>query len=208
MKRHLALSLLLWLAAVLPAVRAAVVYSGVEDIAIPQNFAGVYLNISTGATAPSEPGTWSTAPWLNPFFGGVGIGNSALLQPIVTGTAQIVNLPAGTTIGAGANFVLGESGSSTHVGPAANQFQPGVEGYIGYQFQLPGGGGADYYGWLGIQVNNAGAGTITDWAYQNTPGAGVAAGSLLVVPEAGTALPGIALCGVYLMRRRRGAKMS
>jgi hypothetical protein len=181
------------------------VYSGVQNIAVPQTFDGVYLNIQTGATALTEPATWNTAPWLNPFFGGVGIANSPLLQPIITGTDQIVNIAPGGIIGFGGNFGPAPSGSSTHVGPAANQFQPGVTGYIGYRFQLPGGGGSDYFGWMGVQVNNTGAGTIIDWAYQNTAGQPVAAGSISAVPEPVTTAIGLALCGVCVMRRRRSA---
>ena len=204
MKRHLIQSLALLLALIPAAGRAAVVYSGVQNIAIPQTFDGVYLNIQSGATAFTEPATWNTAPWLNPFFGGVGIANGALLQPFITGVDQVVNIAPGGIISTGGTFGLAPGGSSTHVGPAANQFQPGVTGYIGYRFQLTG-GGADYFGWLGVQVNNVGAGTIIDWAYQNVAGQPVAAGSVSPVPEPGSAVIGIALCGVALWRRRRGA---
>ena len=204
MKRHLIQSLALLLALIPSGSRAAVVYSGVQNIAIPQTFDGVYLNIQSGATAFTEPATWNTAPWLNPFFGGVGIANGSLLQPFVTGANQVVNIAPGGIIGIGGNFGPAPGGSSTHVGPASNQFQPVVTGYVGYRFQLPG-AGADYFGWLGVQVNNVGAGTIIDWAYQNVAGQPVAAGSVSAVPEPGTAMFGLALYGVCVRRRRRGA---
>ena len=185
------------------ACRAAVVYSGIQNISIPQTFGGVYLNIQSGATAFTEPMTWNTEPWLNPFFGGIGMANGVLLRPLVTGANQIVNIAPGGFIGIGGTYGTAPGGSSTHVGPALNQFQPGATGYVGYRFQLTG-GGPEYYGWLGMQVNNVGAGTIIDWAFQDVSGETVAAGSISAVPEPGCAVFGIVLFGIGLSRRRRG----
>lgn len=207
MKRTL-LILLTVFPATAPTVRAAVVYSGVQNIAIPQDFSGVYLNVVSGSTAFSLPGTWNTAPWLNPFFGGVGIANSPLLMPVITGSDQIVNLPVLTTIGSGSNFALGESGSATHTGFAANQFQVGTPGFIGYRWQIPG-GGTDYYGWLRINVNTGGAGTIIDWAYDNAAGTSIDAGigPAIPVPEPAQAsqlmLLACSSAGLLARRRRR-----
>lgn len=206
MKRRLLFFLSVSLPFAISASHAAIVYSGVQNVAIPQDFGGVYLNIVSGATASSQPGTWNAGSWVNPFFGGVGIGNSALLFPVVTGTDQIVKLAGGAIIDSASNFVLGESGSSTHVGPAANQFQIGSAGLMGFKWRLPG-GGSDYYGWLRLEVNNVGAGKIIDWAYENAAGAGIqaGAGALTPVPEPGAALIGFALLGVGIARRcRRG----
>ena len=167
--------------------RAAIVYSGLQNIPIPVSppavgLEGVYLNLATGATANAFPADWATAPWINPFFGGVDIANSALLRPVITGADQIVNLAAGTVINGGSNFVLGESGSSTHVGAAANQFQLGTPGLIGITFKTTV-GGPDLFGWIRITARNAAPGAIVDWAYESTPGVGIAAGQITVVPE-------------------------
>lgn len=209
MKRHLIVLLSLWLLLLLPAARATVVYSGVLNVAIPQTFDGVYLRISDNTTSVSFPGDWNTAPWINPFFGGTVIGTSPLFLPVITGSNQgsdpIVNLTGGTTIDAGSNFASADNGSTTHTGPALNQFHVGSPGYIGYKFQLPG-SGPDYYGWMGIQVNDAGAGTIIDWAYQNTAGAAIQAGSISAVPEPAEACLVLLLalpCACLLIRRRR-----
>ena len=160
-----------------------------------------------GATSGTFPSDWSTAPWLNPFFGGVNIANSALLRPIITGTDQILNLAAGTVINGAGNFVAGESGSSTHVGVAANQFHFGTVGIMGFVFEATG-GGSSYYGWGRLNVNNVGAGSIVDWAYDNTPETSILAGQIAPVPEPAEgarilllALPGVSL----LLRRRRAA---
>ena len=166
---------------------AAIVYSGVQNIPIPVSpppvgLEGVYLNIATGATTTAFPADWATAPWINPFFGGVNIANSALLRPVITGADQIVNLAPGTVINGGSNFVLGESGSATHIGAAANQFQLGTQGLIGLTFKTTA-AGPDLFGWIRINARNAASGTIVDWAYESTPGVGIAAGQITAVPE-------------------------
>ena len=181
---------------------AGLIYSGVQNVAIPQTFDGVYLRLSDGFTTGTFPANWNTEPWLNPFFGGVYIGNSALLRPIITGTDQIVNLAAGTVINAGSNFVAGESGSSTHTGPAANQFHIGTPGYIGLAFETTV-GGPDYYGWAQVIINNTGAGSIMDWAYDNTAGTAIQAGQIAPVPEPAAVAVGLLCLGVGMVRRRR-----
>ncbi len=180
---------------------AAVIYSGIQNVAIPQDFNGVYLNPYSGVTTTAYPGDWNTAPWINPFFGGVGIANDALLRSVITGADQVVNLAAGTLIDAASNFVAGESGSSTHVGPAPNQFQLGTPGLIGFTFQ-PTIGGNVYYGWASMTFSNTGPGTIHSWAWDNTPNTGILAGDL-GVPEPTRAL--LLMLGLLsvMMRRQR-----
>lgn len=206
MKTRFLLLPLLLLAATVPS-RAALIYSGVQNVPIPVNppavgLEGVYLNIATGATTGAFPLDWSTAPWINPFFGGVNIANSALLRPIITGTDQILNLALGTTIDGTSNFVAGESGSAAHIGPAANQFQLGIPGLIGLTFQTTV-GGPSFYGWIRLAANNTGPGTIVDWAYESTPGTAVRAGVAAAVPEPGSALAGMVVGLVALTRRNR-----
>jgi hypothetical protein len=188
-----------------PVVRATIVYSGIQNVDIPLDFNGVFLRIDTGISTLVEPGNFNTAPWMNPFFGGVDLGNGNLLRPVITGASQIVNLAPGTLIGSASNFVAGQSGSSTHVGPAANQFQVNVPGYLGATFrQTP--GGPDYYGWVQMDVNNAGVGKIIAWAFEGVAGAPIAAGQTSgtsPVPEPGTALFGFAMILAGLGRRSR-----
>ena len=144
------------------AARAALVYSGVQNLPIPATLDGTYLRLTDGAVSGTFPASWATAPWLNPFFGGVDIANSPLLRPIITGTDQILNLAVGTVISSASNFVAGESGSSTHVGAGAGQFALGTAGLLGFAFR-PTAADPVSYGWLRLIVNNTGPGSIVDW---------------------------------------------
>ena len=205
MKPHLhILPLLLLLAAALPSRADLIFYSGQRNIPIPVDFEGEYLRVDTGATSATFPANWDTAPWLNPFFGGVYIANSPLLRPIITGTDQILNLASGTVIGASSNFTLGESGSTTHVGLGAEQFKTGLSGIIGFAFSTS----VDApvrYGWMGIEINNIGAGRIIDWAYEETPGVAIVAG-MSSIPEPSEALVILLLalpCMTLCLRQRR-----
>jgi hypothetical protein len=189
------------LAAATPASRATIIYSGVQDFPIPFDLQGSYLRIDTGATAGALPGDWATAPWINPFFGGVKIANSPLLRPVITGSSQILNLAVGTVIDGTSNFVAGESGSETHFGIGVGQFALNVPGYLGVTFRSTV-GGPDRYGWLQIQISNLGPGKIISWAYENVSAAPIQVGA---TPEPGSlALLGLAGAGFALLRRRGG----
>ena len=187
-----------------PTKGANIVYSGIQNLLIPLNSEGTYLQIDSGATAATFPPDWATAPWLNPFFGGVYIGNSPLLRPVIVGTDQILRVEPGTVIGSESNFASGESGSTTHVGGGPGQFALNVPGYLGFTFR-PEAGEVDYYGWLEIEIDNTGPGKIISWAYDNTPGTPIVAGATLV-PEPGVlGLLALAGAGAGLgLRRRRG----
>lgn len=141
-----------------------VIYSGLQNIAIPTGFTGVYLNLDNGVTAFAEFSGWD----VNPFFGGVGVANGAGFQPARIGSSNqdpIVRLNAGTIVDGSLLYSTGFGGSSAHVGPAANQFQPGQEAYLGFQFTTDNNAGP-HFGWMRVAftANNPG-GVILDWAY-------------------------------------------
>jgi autotransporter-associated beta strand protein len=179
---------------VMPAT-ADVIYSNLQDIAIPATFDGLYLNVETGA--------WNTnmaapvAGWdINPLYGGRSVANSPAFQPVRSGTGSaspIVNLAAGASVGTGSVF-------STFVQGAGGE-TPGSPGYGGSQM-LTGSGGnftADQEGYLGFRLNGTNYGSmrvvftnntsgamIKDWAYDNT-GAAIGTGWIHTDIVSGTA---------------------
>lgn len=199
----------LWIVVVMTAsisANAAVIYSGVQNIAIPTTFDGVYLDIDTGTTSTSVITGWD----INPFFGGFALGNSAAFQPVRIGTGNsdtILNLAYGTLVDSLLNYATGEAGSSDHIGGGANQFADGSPGYLGFKFTDNSNAGP-FFGWmrLTLTANTSGA-TIHEWAYDNT-GSGLFVGSLTAVPEPSRAM--LLLLGLIsmLIRRRRAIIVS
>ena len=199
MKSRLILPILFLNAIAEPAAHAAIVFSGIQNIAIPMNFEGEYLRLDIPQSVQTFPVDWASAPWVNLFFGGVDIANSPLLRPAIQGGDQITNLDYGTYITAAGNYAAGESGSSTHVGTGPGQFALNVPGYMGFAFRTTT-TGPDYYGWMELRINNTGPGQIISWAYEDTAGTGIPAG----VPEPGTAeFFGMAVLGFCVWRRRK-----
>ena len=152
---------------------AATIYSNLQDIAIPTNFAGVYLDIDTGATGTSAFTGWD----INPIFGGTGIGNSAAFQPVRVGASnldRVLNLASGTVISGSLTYSSGFGGSGNsgheHIGAGSDQFQVGTEGYLGFKFTTNSNTGP-LYGWMRVTLtNNAAGALIRDWGYDNAGG--------------------------------------
>ena len=197
MKRSgLLLSLLLW--GIAPAAHSAIIYSGVQNIAVPQTFAGVYVNILTKATSFSQPGDFDTAPWINLDFGGIDISNGNTLRPVIIASNRVVNLTTAQSVGSPSNLPPGANFSDSHTGPAAGQFQLLTVGYAGYGFSATVGAPVQY-GWARITISNAGNGTLHDWAYEGVANTSIQVGT---VPEPGGAV--LMLGGMAsLLRRRR-----
>ncbi len=177
---------------------AAIIYSGLQNIAIPTNFDGVYLDIDTGISSTSLITGWD----INPFFGGAAIGNSAEFQPARFGTNNddpIMRLYYGDLVDGSLFYSTGEGGSGypvSHLGAGMGQFAPGEEGYIGFKFTTNDASGP-YYGWLRVVLtNDTAGGVIRDWAYDDT-------GAPIQAPEPGRAA--LLLLGMlgFLSRRRR-----
>lgn len=199
---------------ILPA-KAAIIYSGIQNIDIPMGVDGVYLNIITGATASSEPGSWTTAPWLNPFQGGVDVGNSDLLCPVISGPSDpfnpdtIINLAIGQIIDTNVNCTGGENISMGHTSAVVtpNMFTLGAPGYIGFKFKPTLSSTDTFYGWAQVVFTNTGSGAqIIDWAYNNVTDEGIFIGMAVPAPEPGRAmLLGFGLVGLLMRRQRRAA---
>lgn len=180
--------------------QGAIVYSGLQDIAIPTGVSDFSIDIDNAATAGSDfPGAD-----INPFFGGSWFMNNASFQPARTGTNfddAIIRLPSGALISSALNFStgIGASGSpNNHMGAGSNQFLPGVEGYLVFQF-IKNNASGPFFGWVRVVfTNGAPGGLIRDWAYDDS-GAPMLAGA----PEPGRVLLLVAGLMTLAQRRRR-----
>ncbi|OYV06249.1 MAG: hypothetical protein CFE26_07325, partial [Verrucomicrobiales bacterium VVV1] len=171
---------------------ADVYYSNFQNIAIPANYAGVYLDVQTGA---SNTNMFSPqAGWdINPYFGGSTLANSPGFQPVRSGTGSldsVLNLSFGSTVGSGSTYSTfvqgpggqnpgqpGYGGSETHMGAGVGQFVSGTEGYLGFRLN-----GTDYGYMRVVLTNNSGGAVIKDWAY-DTSGASVVVGGIRQVGQ-------------------------
>jgi autotransporter-associated beta strand protein len=148
-------------------VEAAIIYSGLQELAIPTGFDGVYLDIDTGVTSSTEFAGWD----INPFFGGVGVANSPSWQPARVGTGNedsILRLGLGEIVSNSRLYSTDYGGSDSHLGISTEQFGIGEEGYVGFSFTTNGGAGL-YYGWMRVVFTaNAGGAMIQDWAYEDS----------------------------------------
>jgi len=167
---------------------ADVIYSNLQDISIPADFDGVFLNVETGAW--NNDTTAPVSGWdFNPFFGGTVLWNAPDFQPVRSGTSEtsaVLNLATGTTVNGSSvfsTFTQGPNGqnpggagygaSETHVGTGTGKFVAGEEGYMG--FQLNGGN----YGYMRVVfTNNTGGALIKEWAYDNS-GAAISTGNIV-----------------------------
>jgi len=215
MTRHLTLLALSTGLAILGEARGAIVYFSNQDIAIPNTYAGVSVDLETG--------TWSTSldglvgGDANFFLGGARVSNDAYApsvgaswQPVRTGTENtdaIVRLDVGTTIDvstASYSSGFGASGQiNSHMTGGSTGFTSGEQGYIGFSLIIdnPGNPGNPLlaYGWALVTFqDNDGVGTLHAWAYDDS-GAAI---QVAAIPEAGAALIG-GLGVLMLLRRRR-----
>jgi hypothetical protein len=181
---------------------AAIVYSGVQNINVPATFAGVYLNMVTGATSTTgaflgfDINPWSNGGALN-FF----TSSSATTGSGPAGTRGFV---AATPTGAALNLA-----PLTPIGPAsiynegtgAGTAFTGTTGLLGVRIRNENMGNAVQFGWLRIAQpgTTGGLATIVDWAYE-TDGSAIPAGA---VPEpASLGLLAMGALGLAARRKR------
>ena len=103
--RHRPAAGLATLALALPAA-ADVIYSGLQNLGIPADYDGLYINVESGAWSTdmfNPPGGWD----INPFYGGSVVANAPAFQPVRAGTGNmdpILNLGTGVTVGSGSVY--------------------------------------------------------------------------------------------------------
>ena len=180
-----------------------------QDIPIPANFAGVSVDLETGASSTDLAGLPDGDA--NFFFGGAEISNDAdatalspSWQPVRTGsgnTDPIAALTLGTTVDGSSTYASG-FGSSGDVSAHFPPFAAGSQGYIGFEL-TPNGGGGPLYGWMLVTLQTDASdleGTIHSWAYEDQAGVPIAVGA---IPEPGSAGLGLLGLAALAMRRRR-----
>ena len=189
------------LALVMPA-SADVIYSNFQNIGIPANFAGVYLDVN-------GPNGWNTnmaapvAGWdINVYYGGKDLANSPAFQPVrannTANWAPITDLSAGATVSSGgiySPFVQSGTGAEPPGAPgygtspmlmgSGGNFTAGTVGYIGFKLYTGAGYTVPVYGWMRVILGGA-TPVIEDWAY-DTSGATIATGNVLQSAPSGNA---------------------
>ena len=152
---------------------AAVVSFIDEDIAIPTSFAGVSLDLETGASTLALEGAEGAD--VNFVFGGMGFSNDAdqnatapSWQPVRVNTGNgdvLENLGIGVEVGP-ASTVSSDFGGSTD---NLVNFTPGERGYVGFSLILDDGNETVAYGWMEVTFqNNDTPGVIHSWAFDDT----------------------------------------
>lgn len=148
---------------------ADVIYSNLQDLAIPTTFDGIYLDVETGAND-----TTGTIDWdLNLIFGGVGVFNSIDFQPVRetdAGNGTLSNLSSGTIVNASLTFDSSD-GTGASIDHMGDTFTAGAEGTIGFQLN------SGNYGWMRVVLDGSGSAFIKDWAYDDGGGSGAIATS-------------------------------
>lgn len=182
---------------------AAIVWSGVVNIAIPSTTDGVYLNVITGQSGATGTGVsgWDVNP-----YGGTGLNffqaaGGGYVRGLGSSATLVDNLAFGTQINASSVFGSGTSGSET---TGATAFQPGsMSNLVGFRF-VNEATGQTHYGWMRILLGGSGLASqpraIIEYAYENIAGVGIGAGQIIPAPGA-IALLGLA--GLTARRRRR-----
>jgi hypothetical protein len=179
----------------------AVIYSGIRNEVIPANDTGIFVNPLSGIVTTTVPADPDTGTWVNLFFGGTAIGTTISIEPAIlslatgNGDGLVRRLNEADLIGTGLTYASGMNGSENHTGSALGQFQANLSGYLGFRITTE--GGDIRYGWLRITVNDLGAGTLHDWAFEDTNG------TPIVVPEPSLSLLFLLALAPPVFRRSR-----
>jgi len=185
---------------------AAILFFPAQDIPIPTTFAGVSVNLETGATSNDLGG--SPGSDVNFFLGGEGISNDAdenasspTLQFVRTGINNddpAQNLTFGAPVDSSQVYASdfgGSGGSVSHFPP----FASGASGYVGFSVIQE--DTTTAFGWMRVTLQNDNTpGVIHEWAIEQD-GSPIDVGQTIPEPSHGLLLL-LGLAGTLLRRRR------
>lgn len=177
---------------------AAIVYSGDQDILIPQ-FNSFNLNLDGDAYYDILLKNYV-------FFGGNYQGATVNYFPgkvvgFTTGLSYASALAAGVTIDAAATSGGPFAVSLAYGNNPDSQFDHTAGAFIGLEFPIA---GVSHFGWIRVSIDNsAGTFIINDWAYNDTPGGAIVTGQIPAPGSLGLLAAGA--LGVSTLRKRRKA---
>lgn len=179
---------------------AAIVYSGVQDIAINL---GNFLNLNLDGDVYQDIKLKNYNFFGGPYQGATVNYFPGKLVGFSSGINYATALADGALIGS-STLGPGFAGSLAYGTVNTNaQFNLVSGAFIGLSFPIS---GQTHYGWVRVTINNAaGLFTVNDWAYESTPGTGINAGATSAIPEPASAglLAALTVGGAVAMRRRR-----
>ncbi len=178
-----------------PSAQAAVVYSGLVNLPIPNTFGGIYLDMTTGVTAGAAFVGWDINPYnaaTSMYCSAASGGTNPLVSVIAAAGIVDANLAPGIAI---PGVLVLENGLARDTNLA-----PGQTGIMGIQFVDA---GNTYNGWVRMTRGAGGDGSLVDFAWDNTPNTPIAAGAG-IVPEPGSlGLLALGAAGLSSWRRRK-----
>ncbi|MEP6685918.1 MAG: PEP-CTERM sorting domain-containing protein [Verrucomicrobiota bacterium] len=163
-------------AAAVPSADASIITFN-TPIVIPNNFAGVYIDLATGVNAVAPPAGWDINPFANApnlaFYWNPSPANS--FGGVAAGTTYL-NLPPGTVVSGASTF------SITIGGTTGSPFLTTGTEILGFRF-FNEATSAINFGYMFISTTAAAGfpATVLSWSFDNT------GAPITVVPEPGTA---------------------
>ncbi len=192
-----------------PTAEAAVVstpgISPGSPLLVPNNFDGVYINVVTGATAPSSDAVgWDFNAYSSAtntalsFFSPPAPAGGAMMRFPGSATVSAGNLPFGSPVDASGTF--SSATNSIPFGPNPGDWVLNDSNYFGFRF-LNEATSQVHFGWGRMEVGAAPTiRSIAELYFEDQPGIAIAVGT---VPEPTGSLLAAGAAGIIALRRRR-----